>query len=34
VYGGALHDALETGGGLGIASAVGRQAGEVLVEKL
>ena len=31
---GALHDALEAGGRLRIAGAIGRQAGEVLVEEL
>ncbi len=29
----ALHDALEPGGGLGVAGAVGRQAGQILVEE-
>ncbi len=32
--GGALHHTLEAGGGLGVAGAVGRQAGQVLVEEL
>ena len=34
VDGGALHDALEAGGGLRVAGAVGREAREVLVEEL
>jgi hypothetical protein len=33
VDGGALDDALEAGGGLGVAGAIGGQAGEVLVEE-